>query len=323
MPGDTAAHPESGFSGEDIMKVSLYLTLAQIVGQEPEKAGERLKAVVQAAEQAGFDACNLTDHPAPSTEWINAGGHDAFDPFASLSFMAAATSRIRLHTNIIVLPYRNPFITAKAAATLDVLSGGRLILGIGSGYQQVEYEALGADFAGRGAAMDEAIDVMKLAWSGESVVYRGKTFAAQGVLPRPLPLQKPHPPIWAGGNSNRALRRAAEKCDGWAPFFVSPKQAARNLTDALVTREDLVARIAIVRGYRDAAGRTGPFDICANAATGFRARTPGDAHAMIEETGKLAEAGVTWINCDIPGVDVAAVIDGIAWCADAVLPHIR
>src|SRR5579862_634730 len=171
------------------MKVSLYL---QMLTPEFETAAA-MKSMVQSAERAGFDACNLTDHPTPTAKWRAAGGHDSYDPFAGLAFAAAVTSRIRLHTHIVVLPYRNPFITAKAAATVDVVSEGRLILGVASGYQRGEYEALGVDFASRGAIMDEALRVMKMAWSDEPVNYQGKGFVAADNLPRPLPVQKPHP----------------------------------------------------------------------------------------------------------------------------------
>jgi alkanesulfonate monooxygenase SsuD/methylene tetrahydromethanopterin reductase-like flavin-dependent oxidoreductase (luciferase family) len=105
-----------------------------------------VREMAVAMEAAGVDACYLTDHPAPDAAWLHANGHDALDPFSTLGFIAASTVTLKLHTNILVMAYRNPFLTAKAAATLQMLSGGRLILGAGAGYQKAEFEALGVDF---------------------------------------------------------------------------------------------------------------------------------------------------------------------------------
>ena len=113
-----------------------------------------------AAEGAGFEGIGFTDHPAPTERWLQAGGHDAVDPFTALSFCAAVTDRLRLIPNILVLPYRNPFLVAKAAATLDAFSGGRFTLAVATGYMRGEYRALGVDFDRRNALFDEAIEVI-------------------------------------------------------------------------------------------------------------------------------------------------------------------
>src|SRR6476620_5417528 len=118
-----------------------------------------------ASEAAGFDACFVTDHPAPDTKWLAGGGHHALDPFVALSFAAAATTRLRVQTHILVLPYRNPLLTAKSVLSLDVLSGGRVILGVAPGYLKPEFAALGVDFDERNELTDEAIDVMRTIWT--------------------------------------------------------------------------------------------------------------------------------------------------------------
>ena len=128
--------------------------------------GPALSALAQQAEEAGFDAAYVTEHPAPSQRWREAGGHDALDPFVALAAMSYGTTRLRLLTNLTVIPYRNPFLLAKASATLDVLSGGRLTLGAGVGYMKSEFAALGVDFETRNARFDEYLQVLKLAWSG-------------------------------------------------------------------------------------------------------------------------------------------------------------
>src|SRR5271155_17028 len=118
-----------------------------------------------AAEEAGFMGIGFTDHPVPTQRWLEAGGHDALDPFAALAFCAAVTDKMRLIPNIAVLPYRNPFLVAKAAATLAVLSGGRFTLSVATGYLRGEYQALGVDFAQRNALFDDSIEVILGVWS--------------------------------------------------------------------------------------------------------------------------------------------------------------
>src|SRR5262245_40989629 len=174
--------------------------------------------IAKAAEDAGFAACFVTDHPFPPHRWLHGGGHHALDPFVALSFAAAATTRLRLQTHILVLPYRNPFLTAKAVLSLDVLSGGRVTLGVAAGYLRGEFAALGASFDERQEVSDETIRAMKLAWAGDDVRFEGRGFRAAGSSMGFRPVQQPHPPIWVGGNSRAAIRRAVELGDGWVPF---------------------------------------------------------------------------------------------------------
>ena len=170
------------------------------------------------AEESGFDGLGFTDHPAPTDRWLNAGGHDAVDPFAALAFCAAITDRIKLIPNIVVVPYRNPFIMAKAIATIDSFSGGRFIFATGSGYLKGEFKALGVDFNNRNQIFDEAIEAMIGIWTNDDFAYEASTFTALGQTANPKPVQKPHPPIWIGGNSKRARRRVATVANGWTPF---------------------------------------------------------------------------------------------------------
>src|SRR5205807_7032298 len=189
----------------------------------------------------GFDAVFVTDHPFPGNRWLETGGHHALDPFVALSFAAAATRELRLHLNLYIAAYRNPFLLAKTVATLDALSGGRVILGIGAGYLQPEFDALGMPFDDRNEATDEAIHAMRAAWTGESVTLDGARFRAAGNTMLPKPARAGGPPIWIGGNSQRAIRRAVELADGWSPFPNPAKSAARRHTPPLVTVDDLRA----------------------------------------------------------------------------------
>jgi probable F420-dependent oxidoreductase len=168
---------------------------------------ELVKAA-QAADRAGFFYVGVCDHVAIPRAYAEAMSTTWFNPIATLGFLAAQTDHVRLLTNVFVAPYRHPLDTAKAFATLDHLSGGRVILGVGAGHVQGEFEALGVPFADRGRLLDEAIDGIVAAWSDEFVGDVGQ---------RPRPVQQPRPPVWVGGSAKPALRRAAQRGDGWIP----------------------------------------------------------------------------------------------------------
>jgi len=212
------------------------------------------------AEEAGFAAASFTDHPAPTDTWRSAGGHDSLDPFIGLAYVAAATTRLRLLTHLIVLPYRNPLLVAKSVATIDQLSGGRLMLGLGVGYQEAEFTALGVEHAKRNEIFDESIEVMKLAWTGETISHHGKHFTAEGVTSLPRPLQQPHPQLWIGGNAKITLRRIAQYATGW---MVLPSTAgeARVRQTVPLNLDTLPATIAELKAMAEAAGRTDPIQI--------------------------------------------------------------
>ena len=180
--------------------------------------------LAQAAERAGWDGFAFTEHPAPTDRWLAAGGHQTLDPFVALGAVAAVTTRLRLLTYLAVLPYRNPLMLAKAAATVDKLSGGRFVLGAGAGYLKAEFFAVGADFDARNERFDEALDVLALHWRGEPFSYRGRDFEARDVVALPRPVQQPIP-IWIGGNANLTLQRVASRAQGWMPLLGPPSLA--------------------------------------------------------------------------------------------------
>jgi len=264
--------------------------------------------MARAAEDAGFDAVAVTDHPFPPARFLAEGGHHSLDPFVALAFAAAATRRVRLLTQVLVLPYRNPFLVAKAAATLDVLSGGRLVLGVAAGYLEGEFAALGADFARRNEDTDEAIDALREAWRGEPVERAGRGFRAAANVQLPRPARPGGPPIWIGGNARRAIRRAVERGDGWLPFPARARMAGYTRTAAMEGLADLRAGLAYAREHAAEIGRTAPLDVCMvpfEAARGARAE---DAARLAEALPAYADAGVTWIALTL----VAETRE--AWC---------
>jgi len=278
------------------VKISLGLPTQRVDKLDEFVSGEAIAEMSRAAESAGFDAVFVTEHPFPEKAWMDTGGHHALDPFVALSFAAAATTSIRLQTHLCVLPYRNPFLTAKAVASLDVLSGGRVILGAGTGYLEAEFAALGVDFAERNDLTDEAIVAMKAAWSGEPLSLTGRHFEAHDNFALPRPVQEPHPPIWIGGNSKRAIRRAVELADGWAPMPNPAQTAARRHSAAMETLDDLKARIDYAAGHAEAVGRRTPLTIASSlGGLAMDTLSTNIDDLLVETAEQLAGAGVTYL----------------------------
>src|SRR6201996_7413437 len=221
--------------------------------------------LARVAEDAGWDGFAFTEHPAPGLRWLETGGHQTLDPFVALGYVAAVPSRLKLLTYLSVLPYRNPMLLAKAAATVDILSGGRFILGAGTGYNKSEFHALGVDFDERNALFDEALEVLPLHWSGEPFSYTGRHFSARDVIARPRPPQQPIP-IWLGGNSKLTRRRVAERADGWMPMLGPDWLFATARTSAMSAGDQLAGSIPQLRagaggrgtGLHGAGGHTRP-----------------------------------------------------------------
>ena len=216
--------------------------------------------VAARAEANGFDAFGLTEHPVPGARWLSAGGHQSLDPFVALGFAAAATSRIRLLTHLSVAPYRNPFLLAKAAATVDTLSGGRLILGLGTGYHKTEFYVLGVDMEERNALFDEVLDALPLHWSGEPFSYKGRHFEARDVIARPRPVQDPIP-VWIGGNAKVSRRRVALRAQGWMPLLGSAELMTTTRTPTIESLAELTTLVTDIRDQAAASGRNETIDI--------------------------------------------------------------
>lgn len=303
------------------MKVSVGLPTQR--GRGELCTGAVIADVAATAEGLGFDAVFVTDHPFPTERWLSTGGHHALDPFVALSFAAAATTRLRLHTNLLVPSYRNPFLTAKAIATLDALSGGRMIVGLGAGYLRGEFEALGVDFDERNALTDEAIVAMRSAWSGEPVTMDGRHWRAEGNRMLPVPVQPGGPPLWIGGNSRRAIRRAVELADGWIPM-PSPAGSERRLkTPSISSLDELSERIQLARRLCDDAGRETPLELVfMPLGLDMFTNAEIDAELVIESTRAMADVGVTYATITLPGDDRQAFVANLTRFGEQVLPEL-
>jgi probable F420-dependent oxidoreductase len=280
--------------------------------------GAAVAELARGAEAAGFDAVSVTDHPFPPARFVASGGHHSLDPFVALSFAAAATRRVQLLTHVLVLPYRNPFLVAKAAASLDALCEGRLLLGVAAGYLEGEFAALGADFAGRNDATDEALLALRAAWRGEPVAFSGRGFRADGNVQLPRPVRDGGPPLWVGGNSRRAIRRAVERAEGWLPFPAPARMAGFVRTAALETLDDLRARVEYAREHAARIGRTAPLDVCL-VPFGFAMGARGeDAARLADALPAYEAAGVTWLALSVAADSRGAWLERAARLAEAL-----
>jgi len=212
------------------------------------------EAVTVAADRLGFESVWMPEHLILPTKLggspFQGSDHppippevEVFDPFVYLAFLAAKTARVRFGTHVYNIGLRHPFSTARAVTTLDVLSRGRLELGVGASWLEAEWRAAGLDFASRGSRVDEALSICQRLWTEPTVAHHGRWFAFDEVAFEPKPVQKPHPPIHIGGDGAAALRRAGAVGDGWIPM--------NHTLDALP------AALARIAEHRLAAGRSG------------------------------------------------------------------
>ncbi|MFC1409237.1 TIGR03619 family F420-dependent LLM class oxidoreductase [Streptacidiphilus sp. N1-12] len=206
-----------------------------------------LAAAAQAADRLGFAYVAVCDHVAIPERLAGAMGATWYDPVSTLGWLAALTTRTLLLSHVAVLPLRHPLLSAKQYATLDQLSGGRLLLGVGAGHVPEEFAALGVDFHQRGAILDETLVALDLALREEFPVHEGPRFPFSGLSVSPRPVQSPRPPLWVGGSSPRAVRRAATLGEGWL-----------SQGDTLAT---LPEQLELIRTTREQAGRGGPFAV--------------------------------------------------------------
>ena len=184
--------------------------------------------IAAAADDLGFDYLTCSEHIAVPDEDAVRRGSIYWDPLATLSYLAACTTRIRLATSVLVLGYQHPLAIAKRYGTLDRLSGGRVVLGVGVGSSATEFEVLGASFADRGARADDAIAALRAAWGTTRPDYDGAFYRFSSLRVEPCGVQ-PRVPIWVGGRTARSLRRALELGDGWMPFALSRNEIATML----------------------------------------------------------------------------------------------
>ena len=301
------------------MKFTLQYPIAYAGYSPAFLTADGIRKVVVAAEAAGFGSVAFTEHPAPSEKWMASGGHESFDPLTALALCAGVSSTIRLQTYLLVLPYRNPFLAAKQAATLDVISGGRVIMSVGTGYLRSEFLALGVEFEERNALFDEALHLIGRSWSEDNIVYEGLHSNALGQtqLPRPVGVG---PAIWIGGNGRAARQRAARHGEGWSPLLIGPEMAKTTRTAPLQTPRDLARAVEDLHELATAEGRDARL-LDVQVEWRESSSITATADQILGRVEELADAGTTWVVVDPPEDDLERTVDLIVDYGESVIAH--
>ncbi len=265
------------------------------------------------AEELGFDSVWSSEHVF-NVSYVQEriGNRPYYEPLTILTYVAATTKTIGLGTSVLVLPYHNPIRLAKTAATLDVVSGGRLTLGVGVGVIEQELIAMGSPFEERGAITDETIAIMKELWTKEGPSYEGRFHSFSGMKFTPKPVQKPHIPIIIGGTSRAAVRRAARVGDGWHPTALDPEilsQRMRYLGERAQAEGRDPAELAVsVSAPMGEAGREGRYSLGADPAE------------ILEKAQTYESLGVDRLVISSNTRDGSELMPALEMLADRVLP---
>jgi probable F420-dependent oxidoreductase len=283
---------------------------------EPEATGADIIRVAQKADDLGFDWLTVPEHIFIPNDMLEIMGPRFPEAMTAAAVLAGATKRVHMLTYILVLPYRDPVILAKQIATLDFLSNGRITLGTAAGHMEREFEVLHVPFRERGARTDEYLRAMKELWTNYHPSFHGRYVEFEDIVFEPKPVQKPHPPLLIGGNSDAAMRRAAALGDGWLPWLVKRPQLPEKLDfirqqpgfDASRSFEVIMPLAPLnVEDYtHKELGRT---------------HAPKTRDAIIEEIGLLSEAGATGTLVAPPRTQsVEQFIDWMEWFSADVMP---
>jgi probable F420-dependent oxidoreductase len=296
---------------------------------------QAIRLVAEQADAAGLDSVWAADHivlPTGTTspypyhvdgEFLIPPGMPFMDQFTCLSYVAGITEHVKLGTAVNLLPLRHPLDVAKTVATLDVLSGGRAILGVAAGWLAEEFEALGVDFKARGRMLDEGIAVLKEIWTEPNASFSGEFYNFKDVAAYPQPAQQPHPPIWVGGHTKPVMRRAARAADVWLPplFGTTPASLAesfahvREMAEANGRRRDAVGlALRVLVDLREEPDETGPET---------RGAVLGPAGHVAEVLASYMEVGVSHFVLLPQARSLEDVQRTVEILADQVIPQVR
>jgi len=309
-------------------------------GRGPLAKPDILTKLAERADALRYASLFVTDHVVIPTSYRSkypysttgqVGGdwtQGYLEPLALMSFLAGMTSRIRLGTSVLVIPYRNPVVTAKMLATLDVMSGGRVILGAGVGWLEEEFTALHSPpYAERGRVTDEYLRLMRECWTREPVEWKGRHYAMSEVSVLPKPPQEGGIPIWTGGHTDAALRRTGELADGWHPIGQRPP--------AVLDPAEYREKVAIIHGWAQKAGRdpkdiTLSFRVPIELFSARAKRVPGDRMPfrgspaeVIADIKSYQAAGVTHFVFDFAAPDVKSQLAMMERFAEEVRPKVQ
>lgn len=295
-----------------------------------------IKAYINTAEEVGFSSVAVADHIVVPTaiesaypytvggEFLSKG--DAMEQLSLMAFVAGASESLRIISSVMIVPHRNPVLVAKALATSDVLSEGRITVGVGVGWMAEEFEALDApDFKKRGAVTDEYIRIWKKLWTGEAVSHESDFYSFKELYCQPAPLQNPHPPIWIGGHSAPALRRVARLADGWHPVGAT---AASPLPPS-----EMRQKLAQLKELTEAEGRDFDALTISYKAPIYDGGVPpkgearrlftGGPSAALDDIAEMADVGVEELIFDFRGETIEASLAAMRRFGEEIMGNVR
>jgi len=279
-----------------------------------------IRGTAMRAEQLGYDSVWASDHVVVPHANVKNFGETVYDPLVTLSVIAGATSRVLLGTTVLIVPYRNAVVTAKMISSLDALSGGRFVFGIGAGWLAAESAALGVPFTERGAMTDEYLAAMQELWTKQEPSFAGTYTQFDGLIFEPKPVQKPHPPIWVGGHSKAALRRTAQFGAAWHPINRAPEELRAGMAE--------LARQCQARGRAAVPALSPRSDVrvlrpgqSAPASSHAGHVLAGEPAALIDQISELASCGVDHLVMELLAADGRELDEQMTLFAERVRPR--
>lgn len=280
--------------------------------------GPQQQLMVRRAEELGYDMVGVPEHFVVPNTHVELSGPHYFHSTVAQAFLAGATQRIRVNSLVTLLPLQHPIVMAKALATADWMSGGRITVTFGVGWDAEEFAILGVPFGERGRIADEYLEAITELWTSDSPSFQGRYVSFGDISFAPKPVQHPHPPIWIGGDADAALRRAARFACGWIPFLTKP--------------EDIPARVEFIKSQPTFRG--GPFEVSYGLGTSLigeghevlddPTQRPGmSKQQIIDQLNWFADLGVTMSSVPIPPVrDVDEYLDYSQWVIEEIKPNV-
>ena len=273
------------------------------------------------AEALGYDSVWVSDHVIVPHANVANFGRAVFDPFVTLAVIAGATRRVQLGTTVLIVPYRPAVVTAKMVASLDALSGGRVILGVGVGWVAAESAVLGVPFAERGAMTDEHLRAMQALWTQKEPTFSGRYTQFSDIVFEPKPVQQPHPPIWVGGHSQAALRRTVDFDAAWHPINRPPEELRKGRADLQAiaqARGRAVPAITLRNDIRVLKpGQSVPPSTHAGRVIA------GEPAALVDQLAEVKACGVEHLVCEFLSADGAELHEQMAAFAEHVRPRLE
>ncbi|HET8533495.1 MAG TPA: TIGR03619 family F420-dependent LLM class oxidoreductase [Methylomirabilota bacterium] len=273
------------------------------------------------AEALGYDSVWVSDHVVVPRANVGNFGETIFDPLVTLAVVAGATSRVRLGTTVLIVPYRQAVVTAKMVSSLDALSGGRVVLGVGAGWVAAESAMLGVPFAERGPMTDEYLRAMQELWTSPSPSFAGKYVRFVDLHFEPRPIQKPHPPIWVGGHGRASLRRAVEFGAAWHPINRSPAELRAGVAELQRLSRDHGRATPPALTLRNDVRILKPGESAPPSAHAGRV-VAGEPAALVEQIAELAACGVEELVLELLAADGAELDAQMAAFAERVRPRL-